>query len=122
MLGGSRRIVQGEARVDGRESGCDEQVVAVAQRDVEPFGEMQHHPPAGHRPAAFEKAQMPLRYVGLQGQIQLAEAPALPPHAQVAARCRRRRLQRHVLASGLAPRRAIQGLAASPRAWVRCPA
>ena len=56
--------------------------VALAHRHVKLFGEMQQHVAARMGAAGFDKAQMPGRDPGVAGEIELAQAPALPPLTQ----------------------------------------
>src|SRR5262252_302972 len=55
--------------------------IALAQRDVEAFAEMQHHLARGLRLARFQKAQVSCRNLGIERQTELRHAPALAPFA-----------------------------------------
>ena len=79
------RVVQRPLRKHRRISGRDQQHVALAQRHVEPLGEPQHHVARGLRAPGFEEAQMLGRNLGIEREIELAEAAALPPFAQMIA-------------------------------------
>jgi hypothetical protein len=68
--------------VGGRVAGRQEQVVALAQRDLEPLGEPDHHVAARLRAAGLHEAQVTRRDVGLERELELAEPPAGPPLAQ----------------------------------------
>jgi hypothetical protein len=74
---------------DWRVSGRQKQGVAIAQRAVEMFGQMQN-PVARRRGApAFDETQVLLRDVGLGSEGELAEAALLPPRPhEGACRCR----------------------------------
>ena len=72
-----------------REAGRDEQRIALAQRHVEPLGEMQHHLAAGLRAARFDEAQVARGDVRVERERHLAQSPALPPRAQQRADARR---------------------------------
>src|ERR1700732_4484052 len=77
------RILQLPLRKYRRISGRDQQHVAIAQRNLQPLGKMQHHIAAGQCAAGLDKAQMLCRDVGIAGKRQLAEMPPLPPLAQM---------------------------------------
>ena len=68
--------------VGGRVAGGEQQVVAVAQRDLELLGEVDDHLAAGLRAAGLDEAQVTSGHAGLQGEIELAEAPAAAPVLQ----------------------------------------
>ena len=78
-----RRIFQRPFRKHRCISGRDQQHVAIAQRNLEPLGKMQHHIAAGQCAAGLDKAQILRRDVGIAGKRQLAEMPSLPPLAQM---------------------------------------
>ena len=69
----------------GAKPGRDQQRVALAQRHVELLGEPQHHVARRLRPPGFEKAEMAGRNLGVAGKVELAEAAALTPLAEVMA-------------------------------------
>jgi len=77
-----RRIVERARRVLRREPGGQEQLVALAQRHLEAFGEVQHHLGARPRAAGLDEAEMPRRDPGLQRQLHLAQPPPLAPVAE----------------------------------------
>ena len=81
--GGARR---GQRRMLERTLGKDrsiarrhQQQVAFAHRDIELLGEVQQHVAARLRAASFDKAQVPGGNAGVAGEVELAEAAALPP-------------------------------------------
>src|SRR5262249_19781347 len=76
------RVAKRALPVDRRETRRNQQQVAVAQRDVELFSQMQDHVSAWCGATRFEEAQMPLRDFSVAGQRELAQAAALPPRAQ----------------------------------------
>ena len=80
-----RGIVERALRKRRRKTGRDQQHVALAQRHVEPLGELQHHVARRRRAAGFDKAEMARRDLGVAGEIELAEMAALPPFAQMIA-------------------------------------
>jgi hypothetical protein len=80
-----RRVVERALAEHRRVAGCGQKHVALAQRHVEPLGEMQNHVAARLRPPGFEKRQMPGRDVGFECQIELAQPPARAPFAQMLA-------------------------------------
>jgi hypothetical protein len=89
--GCERRIRQRPLGKDRRIARRYQQDIALAQGDLEPFGQMQHHVAARQRPAGLQKAQMLRRDIGLASEVELAQVPALPPLAQkIAHRSRRR--------------------------------
>ena len=63
----------------GRVTGRQQQPVAVAQRQVEPFGQLQDHVAARARPAGFDEAEVPGGHLRAYGQFELAE-PAPSRH------------------------------------------
>ena len=60
----------------------EEQGVALAERDVEVVGEMQHQLPARSRAAGLDEAQMAGGHLRLAGEVELAQAAALAPVTQ----------------------------------------
>ena len=82
MRGGERGVVQLSLAVSRREARGEQQVVALPERDVQPVGKMKHHVARGSRTTAFDKTQMALRYLGLAGEVELAQAPPDTPLAQ----------------------------------------
>ena len=68
--------------VGGGEAGGEQELVAVAQRDVELLGQVQDHVAARPGPAGLEEAQVARRHARLARQLELAEAPALAPLSQ----------------------------------------
>jgi len=71
-------------------SGREQQLVAVAQRHLEPFGELEHHVRARPRPAGLHEAEVTGRHARLERQIELAQAAPLAPVAQQRADARYR--------------------------------
>ena len=82
---GKRRVVQLALGKDRRKSGREKHRIAFAQRHAEPFGEMHQHLAAWKRAPALDEAQMSLRYIGLKGEFELAQASSLTPFAQMVA-------------------------------------
>jgi len=80
-----RRVLQRPLGKHRRVSAGDQQHVALAQRHVEPFGEVQDHVAGRLRAPGLKEAQMLGRDLGLAGKIELAHAPPLAPFAQVIA-------------------------------------
>jgi hypothetical protein len=80
-----RRIVERPRREHRRESGRGQQAVALAQRHVEAAREPQHHLAARRRAAGLEAAEMARRDVGGERELELAEAAAHPPVAELRA-------------------------------------
>src|SRR3546814_9690251 len=68
--------------VDRREAGRHQQRVALAQGNRELLGEAQHQVPARRRAAGFDEAQVPLRDLGSERELELAETAATAPAAQ----------------------------------------
>lgn len=64
------------------EPGRRQQLVAVAQRDLELIGEVQHHLPARLRAARLDEGQVAGRHAGHRGQVELAETAAGAPQLQ----------------------------------------
>ena len=83
------RLVERAAAVDRRVAGREQQLVALAQRDVELLGEAQHHLGARLGAAGLDEAQVARRDAGLEGEVELAEAPPAAPVAQQPAYGRR---------------------------------
>ena len=63
-----------------------QQHVALAHRDIELLREVQQHVAARLRAASFDKAQMPGGNAGVAGEVELAQAAALPPLSYAARR------------------------------------
>ena len=72
-------IFQRTLRKHRRIAGGDQQYIAFPLRHFQLLGEVQDHLAAGLRAPGFEKAQVARRDFGFAGQIELAEAAALPP-------------------------------------------
>src|SRR3546814_14445345 len=68
--------------VDRREAGRHQQRVALAQGNRELLGEAQHQVPARRRAAGFDEAKVPLRDLGSERELELAETAATAPAAQ----------------------------------------
>jgi len=79
------RIGEGALRKYRRITCRNEQHVSLAQRDFELLGELQHHVARGLRTTGFEKAQMLCRNLGFKREVELAQATALSPRAQMIA-------------------------------------
>ena len=80
--GVERGIVELSFRIHRRVSGGDQQRVALAQRDLQTLGEMQHHVPARRRAAGLDETEMARGDLGLEREIELTETAALPPFAE----------------------------------------
>jgi hypothetical protein len=65
--------VERRLRVGGRVAGRQEQLVALAERQAKRLGEPDDYLAAGHRAAALDEAEVPLRRSGQQGQLKLAQ-------------------------------------------------
>ena len=63
-----RRIIKRALRKDRRIAGGDQQHVALAHRNIELLGEMQHHLAARLRAPGLDEAQVPRRNLGLARQ------------------------------------------------------
>ena len=83
--GSQRRIAERPRRVHRREAGGGEQAVALAQRHVEAVRQAQDHLAARRRAAGLEAAEVARRHVGLERQLELAEAAARAPVADLRA-------------------------------------
>ena len=68
--------------VGGGVAARQQQRVAVAERDVEVFGQSQDHVAGRPGASGLDEAQVPGGDVGRDGQVELAEAAALPPLAE----------------------------------------
>ena len=90
-----RRVERGRA-IDGRVAGGDEQVVTVAQRDVEHAGQQQHHLAAGLRPSGLDEAQVARGHAGLDGELELAHPALRAPLPEQPAEARFRRRDRNL--------------------------
>jgi hypothetical protein len=58
--------------------GCEQQMVAVAQGDVEALGQVQHHLVARARTDVLDEAEMPGRHAE-RGHVELGEMAPLSP-------------------------------------------
>jgi hypothetical protein len=65
-----------------REPGGQQHAVALAQRDIELRGEVQHHLGAGPRSAGLEEAHVPSGDPGRERQLELAHPASSAPLAQ----------------------------------------
>ena len=70
--------------VGGRVAGGEQQRVAVAQRDVEMLGQLDHHLRARLGPPRLDEAQVPGRHARLEREVLLAHPPPAAPVAQQA--------------------------------------
>jgi len=75
-------LVQPALPVRRRVARREQQLVAVAQRHVEPVGEVEDHVRARPRPPGLDEAQVPGGHVRLERQVELAHAPAPAPLLQ----------------------------------------
>ena len=87
--GGHIRIVERPFAVHRRKTCGQQQLVLFAQRNVEDLGQPQHHRTAGRRPPGLDEADVAGRDVGLDREIELAQAAALSPfpHQRAERRC-----------------------------------
>jgi len=81
--GVERGIVERAFGEDRRIACGNQEDIAVAQRHVEPLGEMKHHLARGRGTPGFDKAQVARGNLRLAGEIELAQMTALAPLAQV---------------------------------------
>ena len=81
IAGANAMSSTGRSRVSRRKAGRQQHPVLLAQRQVEPVGQPQHHVARRRRAAAFDEAQMALRDVGLEREVELAHAAAAAPFA-----------------------------------------
>ena len=72
----------GPLGVGGGEPGSDKQRVALPKGHLEGLGEVEHRFPAGPSPAGLHEAEVPGGHLGCNGEVQLAEPPALAPPAE----------------------------------------
>ena len=63
-------------------TGGEQQRIALAQWDVELFGQPQHHVAAGTGASTFDEAEMALGNFGVECEVELAAPALLPPRAQ----------------------------------------
>ncbi len=75
-------LVEGALLVDGGMARGQQEAVALAQRDVELVGQVQHHLGAGPGAAGLDEAEVPRRHARLEREIELAQVPAPAPVAQ----------------------------------------
>jgi hypothetical protein len=69
-------------RVQRRETGGEEELVALTEGHVERPGEAHHHLPAGLGPTGLDEAHVARRGAGIAGQVELALAPERAPVPQ----------------------------------------
>ena len=82
------RIVEARLGIGRCVAGGEQHRVALAQWDLERLGEPHDHPATGERASALDKADVALRRSGAQGELELADTPALAPVAErVGDRC-----------------------------------
>jgi hypothetical protein len=75
-------VVQRPFGVERGEPGGGQERVAVAQRDLQPLGEAEQHLAAGLGAPGFEEADVAGGDVRLHREVELTQAPPLPPAAQ----------------------------------------
>jgi hypothetical protein len=75
-------VLQGALLVDGGVAGGQQQLVALAQRDLQLLGQGQQHLRAGARAAGLHEAEVPRGHPHLEGEVHLAQAPSPAPVAQ----------------------------------------
>ena len=61
--------------------GGQQQLILLTGRHVEGSGKAQHHGPTGGRSSRFDEADVTRGHVGIDRQVELTEAAALPPVA-----------------------------------------
>src|SRR5271168_1078307 len=83
--GGERRVLQPVFGIKRREPRREQQRVALSQRNFQLLGEQHHHIPARLRLAAFDEADVALRYARVEREIELTAPAPLPPLAQLRA-------------------------------------
>jgi hypothetical protein len=82
---GEGRVVEGALREQGRVARRHQEQVALAQGHLEALGEVEHHLAARRGASALHEAEVLLRDLGLEGEVELAHPAALAPGAQVPA-------------------------------------
>ena len=75
-------LVERALLVDGRVAGGEQEPVALAQRDLQLVGEVQHHVGARLRAARLDEAEVARGHPGLEGEVELAEAAPPAPVPQ----------------------------------------
>ena len=65
--------------VRGRVAGREQERVALAERNVEMLREMEDELTARPRTPGLDEAQVASRHLGFDGEVELADAPALAP-------------------------------------------
>lgn len=84
-------IVERALAEDRREVRGEEETVALAQRHLQPIGQMEEHLPARPCAPGLDEAQMTGRDCGARREVELADAAPSTPFAQHVAdpvRCR----------------------------------
>ena len=71
--------VEGALPVRGCVAGREQERVALAQRNVEMLREMEHELAARAGATGFDEAQMASGHLRFDGEVELADAPALAP-------------------------------------------
>ena len=77
-----RLVVEVVALERGRVAGREQHPVALAQRHLEPLGEVQHHRRARPRAPRLDEREVPRRHVRVERELELREPAPLPPVAQ----------------------------------------
>src|SRR5262249_11508309 len=80
-----RGIVERALRKGRGKSRRDQEHIAFTQGNLQSFGELQHHFTRRRGTARLHKAEVARGYLGVPGQIELAQMAALPPFAEVIA-------------------------------------
>ena len=100
------RGVQRGLGVDGGVAGGEQELVALAERQLELLGQAQDHLAARAGPAGLHEAQVPSGDLRLEREVELAQPAALaPPPQQLADRALALRCARHVVLTTPARRR-----------------
>lgn len=80
-----RRIIQCMLTVSGREARRDQQRIAAAQWYLQALRQPHDHGAGRARASGLYKAEMAWRYIGFEGEFELAHPAALPPFLELAA-------------------------------------
>ena len=75
-------VVERPLAVERGVAGGEQELVAIAQRDLELLGELQHHLGAGPRAPGLDEAHMAGGDARVEGEVELAAPAPLAPVAQ----------------------------------------
>ena len=80
--GGHVRIVERALGIRRRIARGEQEPVAIAERDIEPFGQVEHHLATRSRPPGLDEAEVTGGHGRVERELELADPSPLAPGAQ----------------------------------------